>query len=666
MACIGNNITNNPGIVNRPHDLFCKSLTGEDGDLVPAAYGGEKSDWHGFTRYDFQVDRHKAYIIVPDKAAPGKPWVWRARFPEWHYQMDSILAGKGYHIAYINTDGLFGSPKAMETWDRFYNYLTSQYGLNEKVVLEGVSRGGLFVFGFAKRWPGRISCIYSEAPVCDFKSWPAGKGIGAGDAAMWNDLLNAYDFKNEEEALDYADNPVDNLKELAAEKVPLFFSISLHDSIVPCSENTFVLANHYIQLGGPVTVYPNTLGKQSLKGHHFPIDNIDAGVEFILNNYSDVHSKLDSRNYQVLRSRMHNAQMVFERQKKGRVAFLGGSITYNPGWRDSICAYLKRRFPETQFDFIAAGIPSLGSTPGAFRFERDVLAHGKVDLLFEEAAVNDRTNGFASEEQILGMEGIVRHARLSNPAMDIVIMHFVDPEKIDDYRKGIVPVEISNYEKVADRYGVSTINLAKEVTDRINNGEFSWEKDFVNLHPSPFGQHIYYQSIRSLLDRCWSGFVADDDKITAYPLPEKLDKACYDCGVLVTAAGVKPDKGWFVVQNWMPADSTGTRDDFVDVPMLISITPKTIQKFKFSGNAVGIAIASGQDAGMIEYRIDKGEWQKRDLFTKWSASLHLPWFITLAYGLRERKHELEIRVLPVKNAQSNGNACRIRYFYVNK
>ena len=39
------------------------------------------------------------------------------------------------------------------------------------------------------------------------------------------------------------------------------------------------------------------------------------------------------------------------------MAFLGGSITYNPGWRDMTCAYLTERFPETTFDFVAAGIP---------------------------------------------------------------------------------------------------------------------------------------------------------------------------------------------------------------------------------------------------------------------------------------------------------------------
>ena len=102
--------------------------------------------------------------------------------------------------------------------------------------------------------------------------------------------------------------------------------------------------------------------------------------------------KLDAKVYHTHRGLLKNSFLKFENEKKGRVVFLGGSITYNKGWRDEVCNYIQQRFPETEFDFINAGIPSMGSTPGAFRFKRDVLANGTVDLLFEEAAVNDDTN----------------------------------------------------------------------------------------------------------------------------------------------------------------------------------------------------------------------------------------------------------------------------------
>lgn len=118
------------------------------------------------------------------------------------------------------------------------------------------------------------------------------------------------------------------------------------------------------------------------------------------------------------------------------VAFLGGSITYNPGWRQLISRYLQGRFPQEKFHFINAGIPSLGSLPDVFRLQRDVLDSGKIDLMFVEAAVNDIGNSTDSITQIRDLEGIVRHAKRSNPDMGIVLMSFADPTKLKDYGEG--------------------------------------------------------------------------------------------------------------------------------------------------------------------------------------------------------------------------------------
>jgi sialidase-1 len=66
---------------------------------------------------------------------------------------------------------------------------------------------------------------------------------------------------------------------------------------------------------------------------------------------------------------VNNARVKFEKEKTGRVAFLGGVITAAPGWRHPVMEYLQKRFPETKFEFIGAGIGSLGSVPHAFRLE---------------------------------------------------------------------------------------------------------------------------------------------------------------------------------------------------------------------------------------------------------------------------------------------------------
>ena len=109
---------------------------------------GEKTGkWKKFEKIEFMVDSFPAWYVKPAKPIAGNPWVWRAHFPNWHTEMDSILLERGFHIAYINTNNLYAHPKAMMAWDKFYNYLVEKKGFAPKVALEGVSRGALYVYG---------------------------------------------------------------------------------------------------------------------------------------------------------------------------------------------------------------------------------------------------------------------------------------------------------------------------------------------------------------------------------------------------------------------------------------------------------------------------------------------------------------------------------------
>ncbi len=633
----------------------------EDEGRLPA----KKSKWKGFEREEFKFEGMTAFLVKPAKPLPGNPWLWKAMFFDWHAEMDSILLSEGFYVAYIDAVDRFGSPGATGIWDRFYDYLRKNYSLNEKVSLEGVSRGGLYVYSWAKRHPDKVNAIYGEAPVCDFKSWPGGFGTGKGSKADWELLKKEFGFITDAEAKAWTDMAYDNLENLAAAKVPLIHMIGLSDKVVPPEENTYILFERYRKLGGPAMLVPCTLGEQDLWGHHFPIETPRMAANFIISSTVQHKKILDPANYHEMRGGLRNSLVRFEREKKGRVAFLGGSITWGGGWRDSICNYLKIRFPETQFEFINAGIPSMGSTPAAFRLEQDVLSHGPIDLLFEEAAVNDDTNEFSTPEQVRAMEGIVRHTLASNPKADIVFMHFVDPGKMEQYRKGQTPQVILNHDRVAAHYLVPTINLAREVTERIDAGEFTWEKDFRDLHPSPFGQSVYSRSMKAFLEQAWKSPAGNGESMEVHYVPAPLDAANYEGGTLIDIHQVKAAKGWMVNEKWQPKDGKGTRDNYTDVPMLINEGNPGTLKFSFTGNAVGIAVAAGPDAGIIEYSIDGGPWQQRDLFTNWSAGLHLPWFYTLGTALARGKHDLQIRMSAGKNAKSTGHACRIRYLYLN-
>ena len=373
--------------------------------------------------------------------------------------------------------------------------------------------------------------------------------------------------------------------------------------------------------------------------------------------------------YLTLRGGLANCRVRFEREKTGRVVFMGGSITNMTGWRQMVCADLQRRFPDTQFDFVNAGIPSTGSVPGAFRLVRDVFGRGPVDLLFEEAGVNDATNRpDKPKHYVRGMEGILRHARQLNPAIDIVVMHFVDPGKMRDYAAGRTPAVIEAHERVAAHYSASSIDLAREVTERIGAGQFTWRDDFKNLHPAPFGHRLYSNTIGRLLDAAWGEPLAAEARRKAHALPERpLDEFSYFDGRLAPIARASLVKGWRLVDKWRPGagNSAGTRAGFVNVPMLVAEEPGAELRLEFRGRAVGLWIVAGPDVGVLEYSVDGGPVSTRDQFTRWSRGLHLPWTLVLADELAEGEHVLTLRTTGRKHQRSRGHACRIVAFVVN-
>ncbi len=110
----------------------------------PAAIepGDRISSWEGFQRRDFLVEGRKALLIVPVEAAPTKPWIWRTEFFGHQPQADKALLARGFHVAYVDVQNLYGAPVALDHMDRFYDHLTSVRGLSSQTVLEGFSRGG--------------------------------------------------------------------------------------------------------------------------------------------------------------------------------------------------------------------------------------------------------------------------------------------------------------------------------------------------------------------------------------------------------------------------------------------------------------------------------------------------------------------------------------------
>jgi len=244
-----------------------------------ASFAGKKSSFHSYDRYDFLYAERECIVVTPRTVAPGKPWIWRARFFGHEPQTDIALLGEGFHLVYIDVAGLFGSPRAVAIWDQFYAYLTQVHGLAPRPALEGMSRGGLIIYNWAAKNPDKVSCIYADAPVCDIKSWPGGKGAGPGSAADWAQCLEVYGL-TEEQALTTKCNPIDHLEPLAKAGVPLLHVVGDADEVVPVAENTAILEERYKALGGSIQV----IHKPGVGHHPHSLADPAPIVEFILSH----------------------------------------------------------------------------------------------------------------------------------------------------------------------------------------------------------------------------------------------------------------------------------------------------------------------------------------------------------------------------------------------
>ncbi|NLX95282.1 MAG: alpha/beta hydrolase [Rhodopirellula sp.] len=200
-----------------------------------------------------------------------------SRFFGHEPQTDLAVLDRGFHLVYMDVADLFGAPKAVSHWNEFYRYLTEEHGFAPKAVLEGMSRGGLIIYRWAAANPDKVACIYADAPVCDFKSWPGGKGKSPGSPESWQKCLKAYGL-TEAEALAYQDNPIDNLQPLAKAGVALLHVCGDADEVVPIDENTHVLADRYRRLGGSITV----IVKPGVGHHPHSLKDPAPIVEFIL------------------------------------------------------------------------------------------------------------------------------------------------------------------------------------------------------------------------------------------------------------------------------------------------------------------------------------------------------------------------------------------------
>lgn len=97
------------------------------------------------------------------------------------------------------------------------------------------------LFNWAADHPKNVGCIAGIYPLCNVLSWPSGlpralKGIGLTETEL-RKRLDQY-------------NPIERLRPLAQERVPVFFIHGDSDKTVPVEQNSEEFVSRYRAFGG--------------------------------------------------------------------------------------------------------------------------------------------------------------------------------------------------------------------------------------------------------------------------------------------------------------------------------------------------------------------------------------------------------------------------------
>lgn len=233
-------------------------------------------NFYGYQMTSFTWKTRQVHIVKPKRTALGKPWIWRARFFGHEPQLDVSLLERGFHVVYCDAAELFGNAQAVQLWNAFYAEL-QRVGLHKKAVLEGMSRGGVYMYNWALANKEKVACIYADAAVLDLKSWPGGKGIGPGSAADWALFLEDYGL-TEATAAEFRGSPLDNAEKIGRLGIPLLHVVGDADEVLPLPENTAPFEKRVRAVGGNITV----THKAGVGHHPHSLANPSPITDFVL------------------------------------------------------------------------------------------------------------------------------------------------------------------------------------------------------------------------------------------------------------------------------------------------------------------------------------------------------------------------------------------------
>ncbi|MDX9980239.1 MAG: SGNH/GDSL hydrolase family protein [Lentisphaeria bacterium] len=324
-----------------------------------------------------------------------------------------------------------------------------------------------------------------------------------------------------------------------------------------------------------------------------------------------------------------------------RLVCLGGTATASvevPGGKDLpglLSGAFRRSYPKASLRVVNQGLPETGSWLGVFRTDTEVVQHYvPLGLTVVEFAPEDAAEPPA--RVLAAVEGIVRKIRRAKADSDILFLYTARPEWLAEYRQGRVPEVVVLYERVAEHYGIPSVDggawLARQ------DGE--WPGD---------------EAVRAAYAEAVAAYAAELAPAAAeaqpHALPAPLGERPLEQANLATYERATWDEGWL---DWQ--ESPLSR--FFHV--LHGTRPEATVTCRFQGDAVGLYAPLETGSADFLASVDGGPWQRVVRATP-GAKARAEALVVAENLDPATVHELRLRLAP----EGDRAEARLAFFLVN-
>lgn len=223
----------------------------------------EHEIWKEYEQVNFFFEGRKANLVFPKTPDEQKNWTLKMEYCDAFPETEAALVKKGFHAAYLQNKTRFATKEDCDAKERFIQYMHETYGLREKCVPVGMSCGGAHAVNFARYYPESVACMFLDAPVLNFSSYPGKLGNAACEEVWEKEFTKAYPDMTRARLLSSQIHPMNGIEILKEHGIPIIMSYGTEDCTVDYNENGALFAEEYSAHPELLTVLP-----RNLQGHH--------------------------------------------------------------------------------------------------------------------------------------------------------------------------------------------------------------------------------------------------------------------------------------------------------------------------------------------------------------------------------------------------------------